>query len=183
MAISDPCCMKALHTPEVIPPAAPTAPPAHHPSRAGPAAAVWRPALAAPGGRHGALVSWGRPRAVARGQQGGWDGVKSGCIFPIPHQHGAPARAASQGRAPTRAVPQHRAIARFCLQLHTRYHWVKRLQSREPARYDSAPGVPRLQAISHGVCMIRQQTGPALAPRQRSGSHSQLERRALVQFQ
>jgi hypothetical protein len=71
MAISDPCCMKALHTPEVIPPAAPTAPPAHHPSRAGPAAAVWRPALAAPGGRHCALVSWGRPRAVARGRQGG----------------------------------------------------------------------------------------------------------------
>jgi len=34
------------------PPAAPTAPPAQHPSRAGPAAAVWRPVLAAPGGRH-----------------------------------------------------------------------------------------------------------------------------------
>jgi hypothetical protein len=54
------------------PPTAPTAPPAHHPSRAGPAAAVWRPALAAPGGRHCALVRWGRPRAVARGRQGGW---------------------------------------------------------------------------------------------------------------
>ena len=51
-------------------PAAPTAPPAHHPSRAGPAAAVWRPALAAPGGRHWALVSWGRPRAVTRGSIG-----------------------------------------------------------------------------------------------------------------
>ena len=35
-----------------VPPAAPTALPAQHPSRAGPAAAVWRPALAAPGGRH-----------------------------------------------------------------------------------------------------------------------------------
>jgi hypothetical protein len=42
------------------PPAAPTAPPAHHPSRAG------------PGGRHCALVRWGRPRAVARGRQGEW---------------------------------------------------------------------------------------------------------------
>ena len=57
---------------EGVPPAAPTAPPAHHPSRAGPAAAVWRPALAAPGGRHCALVSGGRPRSVARGRQGGW---------------------------------------------------------------------------------------------------------------
>ena len=56
---------------ESVPPAAPTALPAHHPSRAGPAAAVWRPALAAPGGRHWALVSWGRPRSVARGRQGG----------------------------------------------------------------------------------------------------------------
>src|SRR5262249_27673856 len=46
-----------------LPPVAPTVPPAQHPSRAGPAAAVWRPALAAPGGRHGTLVGWGRPRA------------------------------------------------------------------------------------------------------------------------
>jgi hypothetical protein len=55
----------------VLPPRSPTAPPAHRPSRAGPAAAVWWPALAAPGGRPWALVRWGRPRAVARGRQGG----------------------------------------------------------------------------------------------------------------
>ena len=55
---------------ESVPPAAPTAPPAHHPSRAGPAAAVWRPALAAPGGRHCALVSGGDP--AVRGGDRGW---------------------------------------------------------------------------------------------------------------
>ena len=40
----------------LVSPAAPTAPPAHHPSRAGPAAAVWRPG--AGGARRPPLARW-----------------------------------------------------------------------------------------------------------------------------
>jgi hypothetical protein len=83
---------------ESVPPAAPTAPPAHHPSRAGPAAAVWRPALAAPGGRHGALVSWGRPRAVTRGRPGGWAPAVAKAVPAPPQPRGRPGRC--PGRAP-----------------------------------------------------------------------------------
>ena len=82
----------------VPPPAAPTAPPAHHPSRAGPAAAVWRPALAAPGGRHGARVSWGRPRAGARGRQGGWAPAVAKAVPEPPQPRWRP------GRRPGRAL-------------------------------------------------------------------------------
>jgi hypothetical protein len=79
-----------------VPPAAPTALPAHHPSRAGPAAAVWWPALAAPGGRHCALVSGGRPRSVARGRQGGAPAVAKAVPAPQspprrPRRAGSPA--------------------------------------------------------------------------------------------
>jgi hypothetical protein len=80
------------------PPAAPTALPAHHPSRAGPAAAVWRPALAAPGGHHWALVSWGRPRAVTRGRQGGWAPAVAKAVPEQPQPRWLP------GRRPGRAL-------------------------------------------------------------------------------
>jgi hypothetical protein len=87
----------------VPPPAAPTALPAHHPSRAGPAAAVWRPALAAPGGRHCALVSWGRPRAVARGRQGGW---AQAVAKAVPEPQSPPSRSSRAGcPAAVLAVP------------------------------------------------------------------------------
>jgi len=86
--------------------AAPTAPPAQHPSRAGPAAAVWRPALAAPGGRHWALVSWGRPRAVTRGRQGGWAPAVAKAVPEQPQPRWLPGRRPGRGLlAPARAGP------------------------------------------------------------------------------
>jgi hypothetical protein len=75
-----------------VPPAAPTALPAQPPSRAGPAATVWRPALAAPGGRHGARVSWERPRSVAQERQGGWAHAVEKAVLAPPYPPRCPRR-------------------------------------------------------------------------------------------